>query len=388
LDNGFKIKESLRFKKLLIAFIALCSTISYPLWGQSISNYNLEIGLQPSIFLLQNTLAKNHITIPLNTQVYYWRDFANTRYPEPLEAWQKNDYRTICNRAYNYPFVGGYLSFISNFHQDIGYATTFGLSTDIGVFQTGRSYLSFRPKVGLSYFSNIYDPIQNPDNELISSHFNANLGLGIYYTMQKPIKTLKIGAEINHFSNGSMTKPNLGINLFSLGLSYQFGPEIFPWSKEERKTMQDYARAFPDTNAFAFQLGGFSKQFNKDSKKYLGGNFIVRYNQQLNLWLDTDAKLLFSYDPSRNAEYKLSHSKEITSFRMGIALGLVLKFHRFNLHLSPGIYLVKPEKDLDKAWFQQYQIDYELNKKIFTFASLLAHYGTADYLDFGVGYKL
>jgi hypothetical protein len=361
--------------------------ISFPLLGQGYAPYNLEIGFSQATSLPANLISGSYDDFPLGVQVYYWQDMKNFKTNTPDSAWMQKDDKKIANLVYNCPVVGAYLSFYKSTPKSQTSYLTAGLSTDLGLVQGRYNYLSVRPKIGLSHFfsSNFLYYSTNTKTSFLT--FNA--GLGLYYTLQKPIKTVKIGAEFNYFGNGAVHQPAFSYRNLSLNFAYQFGPELFPWDKNDRKMIQDLARIMPDTNFFTLQLSTFTKQFESNKNRYIGGVLSLKYRQQLGVYFNLEMGLLYSIDPARKQELmKKYFINGLNNSRLGLVMGLVWKFNRFKIHASPGIYLYKPEKTLDDFWFQNYQLDYQINRKFYTFASLLMHIHQADFIDFGLGYRI
>lgn len=111
---------------------------------------------------------------------------------------------------------------VSGFAIDLGdsdvlgnsYGAVAGLHFDI--INAGKLRFALGLATGVSYHNRRFDLIDNPTNNAIGSHFNnstrfrATLGYG----------RLSLGANLYHFSNGSVATPNLGINALMLNLGY------------------------------------------------------------------------------------------------------------------------------------------------------------------------
>lgn len=361
---------------------------SFPLLAQDNVSNNLEIGLQQHVFVFQNSSKALYNSSPTSLNLIYWRDLGNSSEIDASSALQNKDYRALTNKLYNYPLIGIYFSHLGNLNSKLGRAYTLGLATDISIWQKENNYFSIRPKLGLSYFTQKYNPIVNPNNDLIGSNFNINLALGFYYTIQVPIKTVKLGLEFNHYSNGAISKPNYGMNLFSGVIAYQIGPKLFPWVKSEKRELIAVFNESPKLHQFNIQVGGFSKQLSYKGTRFTGFHGAASYHIPVNAGLDFNTKLDISLDPSRKKELTAKGLNTPNNLRSGLSVGFTGHFHKFNLSANAGVYLYKPESELDAFWYQNYQIDYKINKNIYLFISLLAHTNTADFLSFGLGYTL
>ncbi len=377
-------------KKFKVCFILIALANSYPLTAQAYLPYNLEIGIHKNIFLHKINFPNEYNGFPLGLSIVYWRDLGTQQVKNDVEIIRLNKYKSLFNKMYNYPQVGLYFSYLTQMHEDLGSGYTLGATTDIGVWQKKSNYISIRPKIGLSFITKRYDKTNNTNNTYIGSFINLNIGFGVFYTIQAPIHTLKLGVELNHFSNGAIKFPNNGLNLASLGISYQFGSVLYPWVKSERMKLQEVYRSciVADTNHLKLQFSGFTKQYRANSARYFGVNFAAIYTRPLNLWVDAEAKLNLSIDPSRGAELTHLRKKASNNLRSGISFGFTNHIHRLDLYANAGVYIYKLDIDLDQFWFQNYQLDYKISKKMYTFVGITAHGKEVDFLEIGLGCRL
>lgn len=126
--------------------------------------------------------------------------------------------------AHNYPNIG--LTFT---YRSLGNTNVYGHAFSIipyvrfSIFQNKHSSIFIKHGVGLAYITKKFDVQNNPKNEFIGSHINAGADLMLGF-QQKIIENLdiKIGAIINHYSNGSVQNPNRGMNMLSglVGITY------------------------------------------------------------------------------------------------------------------------------------------------------------------------
>ncbi len=77
---------------------------------------------------------------------------------------------------------------------------------------------------GVGYTPKKYNPVNNVDNEMISTHFLIYCGLGVHATYAlTPEWGLRTGLEFQHHSNGALSRPNKGSNAINpmIGLVYR-----------------------------------------------------------------------------------------------------------------------------------------------------------------------
>jgi len=77
----------------------------------------------------------------------------------------------------------------------------------------GRFTLAADMSVGLSYTGLIYDPVENPYNDVIASHINLFFDLNLNLNVKlSPRIGLNAGYGLSHYSNGRIQMPQKGVN--------------------------------------------------------------------------------------------------------------------------------------------------------------------------------
>ena len=91
------------------------------------------------------------------------------------------------------------------------------------IVRTEGFRVNYDISLGLSYNFSPYDPFYRPYNILIGAKRNCyvNLRLTSEFDFGKN-STVGVGVDYLHFSNGSARKPNNGIDLLSVNLSYRY----------------------------------------------------------------------------------------------------------------------------------------------------------------------
>ena len=106
--------------------------------------------------------------------------------------------------------------------ETMGYS--FGACPEFHIPIIPNKSLYFLLGCGIEYNTKTYDKDDNYSFSAIGSHFNALIRLGFYndFKISNRFK-LNTGFFINHFSNGIIKSPNLGLNVLTLnaGLKYQ-----------------------------------------------------------------------------------------------------------------------------------------------------------------------
>lgn len=148
---------------------------------------------------LKNTYAAEMCVILPKTGSHNWHQAFN--YPEVIFSLLFADFGN--------PYLGKSISALANIQMD--------------AIKTEAYSVYLRMGAGAAFITERFDSITNPQNEIIGSHINDvnKIGLGINVNFL-PNWRFNGGISLTHFSNGSVKKPNRGINLrnIELGLSY------------------------------------------------------------------------------------------------------------------------------------------------------------------------
>jgi opacity protein-like surface antigen len=148
---------------------------------------------------LNNTYAAEICAILPKRGTHNWHHAFN--YPEVMFSLLYTDFGSI--------YLGKSISALANIQLD--------------ALKTDAYSLYIRMGAGAAFITERFDSVSNPQNEIIGSHLNDinKIGIGININFLENWR-FSGGFSITHFSNGSVKKPNRGINLRSveLGLSY------------------------------------------------------------------------------------------------------------------------------------------------------------------------
>ncbi len=288
---------------------------------------------------------------------------------------------------------------------------------------------------GVSYltrtFNNalyIYDSsksLLNQSNAAIGSKLNvwfvggSNLEIPLFSGL-----SITAGAHWNHASNGSFFQPNSGLNMinFSAGISY------FP---QHKSYYPPIIRNYPDLKRkWGMDItlsGGVRELYYVDDQMFPTGSFVFSVHRQmgnrLRLGLAFDgfydgvyAAVNSSADPAKNtSKYMFTYLTEdllINRFRAGVSLQPEFVFGRLTAGIHFGLYLFNPIKNLEpyadaragtlnKPLIYAYNIEkehgwlytraslkYLINKNLFLNLGLKTHLQKAEFIEWGIGYRL
>ncbi len=319
----------------------------------------------------------------------------NAHFPAFEISIQKMTYgKSKWERAYNYPLIG--LAFFgSGYGNNPSLGQVFALMPFINfpLFKHRNFTAGFRLALGLGYVTKPFDRITNYKNLAIGSHLNAaaNMMLEARYRVNYFL-TLSTGISLQHFSNGSLKLPNYGLNAPLIN----FGVALRPFKENQNIDDRFYAPTEPFEaiirHTIEFNVGGLLGF--KNMKAVFGQNFfvyhifentLIRISQKSKVGLGLD----FSYDPSQIKILEI-HDIPITNklsiIRPGVNAAYQLIISKIGFVFNLGCYLGGKEKS-NGPLYEKLSLQYDFSKDFFATVMLKVHWGRADYIGWGLGYK-
>lgn len=297
-------------------------------------------------------------------------------------------------RAFNYPILGLSLwySGLGGF-SEVGSAIAIMPYIDFPLYKKEPFCFNFRFALGAGYLTKRFDRIDNYKNLAIGSHLNAavNMMFEARYRINTYL-TISAGICLQHFSNGSLKEPNYGLNAPMACLGLAFKPA------RENKNITD--RFYPPTEPYSAILT-HAIEFNfgaaigyKNMKQVFGENYFV-YHIYENTFYRVSRKSKWgigfdlSYDPSHIdiLERKgTAVENKLNIIRPGINAAYMLVLSRIGFIFNLGYYLGGQERS-NGPLYQKVSIQYAFSKNFFANVMLKVHFGRADYIGWGLGYK-
>ncbi|MCF8228705.1 MAG: acyloxyacyl hydrolase [Bacteroidales bacterium] len=296
---------------------------------------------------------------------------------------------------YDYPVIG-----LALWYSDLGKSPYLGSGTafypyiNFPLIRNRQTTLSFRLGVGLGYISKPFDRIENYKNIAIGSHLNAAVNLMFEYSLRMGERFIVSGGmALTHFSNGSMKTPNFGINIpsISAGFAYRLSREN-PYQR--KKLMPElYPFEFDGKRFFNINLSlgfGFKNMEAEFGKRYFATTFFanvfkrITYKSSIGLGFD------LSYDESDKVileKKNIPFQNELQIIRPGMNIAYEMIMSRFSIVANLGIYLGGKEKS-DGDIYEKLAFKYHISRLVFTNVTLKAHAARADYIAFGIGYRI
>jgi hypothetical protein len=292
----------------------------------------------------------------------------------------------IFHQVFRYPrFGAGYYYADPGNPQILGRIHSLFLLIDIPVIRN-RVSINYRVAGGVSYLTKCFDITNNYYNTAIGSNFNifVNLGLNIKINLSNRM-TFSNGLSIVHCSNGAVKVPNLGINIISynIGLLYKLNNAL-------NKTQQINLPAFQKKNEYSMIFTNGLKEISQPGgKKYyayslcLNFDRIVNFKRKLGAGLDlfNDISL---YSILRSGSTSTSY-KEV--LRIGTHFSTDLIFENLCFTIQEGVYIYQ-KYFKDGYLYSRYGFKYFTGKHLIVNLSLKTHIIKADFIEFGIGYKI
>jgi hypothetical protein len=289
---------------------------------------------------------------------------------------------------YNYPEIG-----FSYMFMDFGYKEVLGYSHSIYPYLkiplTGKDKpfdLSIRMALGFSYITKLYDSISNPKNVAISTPINlfASFGLELTYKISSKISA-NIAFSGSHFSNGLIKKPNYGINILSgsLGINYNINQHSNLKSRLSELEIDK-------SRWLAILTGAIKETKDPGGPKYGVGFLSLEYSKSFCKQLRYGTSLDYMYDGSTFVHFKddsVSYKSQLKASKIGLTCMGEMTLNRLSIFANMGVYLYNHDRQIDPI-YQRIGIRYRLSKSFYTQLAVKTHLNVADYIEFGVGFKL
>jgi len=289
------------------------------------------------------------------------------------------------HKLYAYPYWG-----LGFYYADLGNPLYTGKAyavysiLDLPLTQKKRKSFDLSISLGLAYITKYYDSKQNYYNVVVSSPLNAYVDFGLYQSLYLKHIRINYGLSFTHFSNGAVTKPNLGFNIPSIKLSVGLlKNHVFFIKDTSIKNLK------PKHYELHLLLAAGIRQNNPSDPYYyftntLAFNIEKFFSQKRTHGLGIDV----FHDPSIPQRYEFSYSNPyIPYFRIGIRFSNDLVINRFKLTFQTGIYLWDKYL-LDGLIYSRVGIKYKVNKHLQANILLKAHFAKADVIEFGFSYYL
>jgi len=250
---------------------------------------------------------------------------------------------------------------------------------------------------GITYNLEPYDPISNPDNDAIGTPLAVyfNLSLGGAYKWNREMDLI-YGVDFTHFSNGRLTTPNYGFNMYGLNMAlrYHYNADQKFVDKDlysDQLLAARFERPKKEKNirlhesSIEIYLAGGSVQNEEDKGTYNRyGIFttVLDYRFKFSSMHAITAGFDIFYDGS--LEVKFPETKD--QFLVGAHVGYDFMFGKMALRLQGGGYLTDDKRK--SPTYLRAAFRYDITDWFYAQIGLKTRdTSRADFVEFGVGFR-
>ena len=237
---------------------------------------------------------------------------------------------------------------------------------------------------GAVYVDKIFDRRTNYKNVTISTHLNALLSLqfNAHVRITDELSAFT-GAGLTHFSNGTIKKPNAGLNFitFNAGLGYAFG-DIRPLISTE--TAEAFVRKW---NYRMYLSGGIKEIAPIGGNKYLTSGLSLELSRKHRSFTRFGGTLDVLYDSSDYVSLQNEDISRLQTVKTGLAAGYELMFGKLSAIVQTGVYLYAKNTE-NGITYQRLALRYAVNTKANIHFGLKTQLGQADYIELAYGHKI
>jgi hypothetical protein len=294
----------------------------------------------------------------------------------------------LWHQFYHYPEYG--LSYV---FMDLGSPTILGYSHGLLPFVNfpvtpfnHKLSAGFRVGGGISYITKKYHRTENFKNSAISTHINALVSFNLEgrYNITNDLSA-RLGFHLTHLSNGTIKKPNAGLNypMISLGLAYCYKNQKI--SNENRLKFVDRQNRFQ-----FFGYGSYKEAKGAGGPKYGVGAISMEYSRPIKTLWRYGIALDLMYDESSAfiMEYKeIPYDTKWQTVSSGVTINTEIMLDRLSAVVHFGKYIQNPSRE-GGALYQRIGLRYRFVNRFWMHLALKTHWGSADYIEFGLGYKI
>lgn len=290
--------------------------------------------------------------------------------------------------------------------------------------------------MGIGYLTKRYDEFNNPRNPAIGSHLNGMMHLGYHLDVGPYLNKWgwKLFAEAGmvHFSNANWRQPNFGVNIpyvsigakrtLFLGVLNNMPPQYINSVRSKSKEItpitgfllnhihHNSRMAKPAPWKHIEQIGVFPSRICVQSPQHMLGfrlgrrqieldqrrtfvNAVLEYNYEFTRALlgprfrvgsnvFFDKSYMYSKFGLKSDAISLNDFTEVA-----ITAGSRWEYGKWGFIADAGFYLYRPD-DTKRRYYEGVGVSYKATRGVYLIARLKAHLSSADYMEWGVSYKL
>ena len=289
------------------------------------------------------------------------------------------------HHTYNMPIygVGVYTGTYNN--DVIGKPRALFAFIELPFARKNNSYFSTNWSSGICFNINEYDEISNPENIAIGSPVNIYIDFSLMYkhTLSKRFQ-LGGGLKLQHFSNGSYSKPNLGLNMASAAVSLSYLPN----TNIHKFYTAPKPNSYDDIEVITMVACGwkaYSEELN--DTKYFNSTVSASINKRVTAKRTVGIGFDYFYQSYLINYYEDISSisdKDLMSYAGFLSSEMIL--NKFRLTTQLGFYMYRPV-DFGLFFYERIALRYYPINWMYINLSIKAHAAKAEYFEYGLGFK-
>ena len=286
---------------------------------------------------------------------------------------------------WNNPYFG--LDF--SFDRIVNHLTGNRLSTyafmEMPFAKAGKCDFDWSFGFGLSYVTNTFDSVQNPENQFIGSHLNAyiSVGFGMNYHPSNKV-TYYSGLRFSHSSNGTIQLPNKGLNLLQLEVGAKINTSRLSQKDFEAPVYQD-KNAIAKTNSIFVTYAPIYNSSRVSWEHFFSSEFTMGYRRKFHPCFAYGGGFDLMYDGSLTDNYE-PYGEVKNAFAESV-FGLIEAYWgSFSLRGGIGVYLHRGV-NFSLPYYERLGVFYGFGKKqnFYAGVSIKAHAAHAQFVEWTLG---
>lgn len=285
------------------------------------------------------------------------------------------------NKCNCYPRNGVALSYFNFDTNILGYGVMLSYFIEPSYKLTNNLQFNLRGAAGLTYVSNPFDEIKNPENKNYTTHLNPYLqvGIGLGYNINKNLRTL-IMTNFQHFSNGAFKLPNRGLNWITGSVGLLYNPQTTKLPDYPRLPARLFINKKLNIDAGLLYVPqqGYNSRIMGQSKMILGT--FVQANKQYGRLSAVTGGMEYYYN---KIEKQTGDESEQVA---GIHGGHAFIFNRISFSQQIGYHIYHTNNNVNKVYLR-YGLLYHITEHVIAGINLKSQADNAYFTDFRIMYR-
>jgi lipid A 3-O-deacylase PagL len=270
--------------------------------------------------------------------------------------------------------------------QYLGKMTAFYPFVHFPILKTRRSTTTFRLGAGVGWVEKPYDKETNYKNLMIGTHINAVISMRLQSEWQLHRGFyMNAGIAFTHLSNGSVRLPNLGLNIPAITTGLRYDPTRPPSRFSRQKPSRIRRNNLLLTTGIAWK-----QTYPLESTVHVVKTANLELSRSMSSVSRVAAGLIVSYDPSLSSEIANAPTyifdKSELQVQASVYGGYEHVVGRLSIPVQLGVYFYN--NYMVSNVYQLIGLRYRFAERWLASVQLKAHFGKADYIQYGIGYKI